>query len=282
VLPAVAEVLTMTVTCGPLFAGSWPSVDLSASLGNRLRAKLDVHGCPEYVLTWRRWDMDAGPPICALRASGRRTSGKDSFGWQTPAASDGERSGVITPNMTGQSLTQMSRAAGWPTPQVCTGPNMSENRGKDHGGRRGRQTEQSVEGIMDGWPTPRTITGGGESAERKKELGREKAGGGDLQAAALTAGWSSPTQTDANKRGKVAPRPGAMGLSEQVPLTGPEPNGTNAETGSKDAYRLNPRFSLWLQGYPVEWACCGERAMRLIRLSRRRSSKRTLKSEDKP
>jgi hypothetical protein len=31
------------------------------------------------------------------------------------------------------------------------------------------------------------------------------------------------------------------------------------------ACRLNPKFSLWLMGYPDEWASCGERAMQSTR-----------------
>lgn len=56
-----------------------------------VRARLDVHGSPEYVLTWKSWGMPVGPPICALRASQRRTSGKGFTGWPTPAANEYEQ-----------------------------------------------------------------------------------------------------------------------------------------------------------------------------------------------
>ncbi len=42
-------------------------------------------------------------------------------GWTTPSASDGTRGGVITPNMTGSSLTQQVPLAGWPTPRAADG-----------------------------------------------------------------------------------------------------------------------------------------------------------------
>ena len=61
-------------TCGPLFTASSPSAGLQLSLENRLRARMDVNGSPEYALTWKHWDMPAGPPICALRASQRPIS----------------------------------------------------------------------------------------------------------------------------------------------------------------------------------------------------------------
>lgn len=82
-------------------AGSSTSADLQLSLESRLRQKLDVNGSPEYVLTWKQWDMPSGPPICRLRASARRTSDRgfglspkgwttSMAGWRTPSGSDGE------------------------------------------------------------------------------------------------------------------------------------------------------------------------------------------------
>jgi len=40
--------------------------------------------------------------------------------WRTPTATDGERGGTITPEMTGGSLTQQAPMAGWPTPMAGT------------------------------------------------------------------------------------------------------------------------------------------------------------------
>lgn len=71
-------------TFGQSSTGSSPSAILQLSLENRLQARLDVNGSPEYALTWKRWDMPSGPPICALRASARRISDKDYTGWPTP------------------------------------------------------------------------------------------------------------------------------------------------------------------------------------------------------
>ena len=47
--------------------------------------------------------------------------------------------------------------------------------------------------------------------------------------------------------------------------------GGHAKTEDHGGYLLNFRFALWLQGYPEEWASCGERAMRLSRKSRKSS-----------
>jgi hypothetical protein len=41
-----------------------------------------------------------------------------------------------------------------------------------------------------------------------------------------------------------------------------------AEMEKRAPSQLNPRFSLWLMGYPIEWAYCGERVTPLSRKSR--------------
>lgn len=49
-----------------------------------------------------------------------RTAASESGFWATPAASDSQRGGTITPAMTGQSLVQMVNTPEyWPTPTVC-------------------------------------------------------------------------------------------------------------------------------------------------------------------
>jgi len=81
---ASAEAQQMSGTSGPYGYHSSPHDALQRSLENRLRARMAAYGSPEYVLTWKHWDMPSGPPICALRASGRRISGSDCSGWPTP------------------------------------------------------------------------------------------------------------------------------------------------------------------------------------------------------
>lgn len=79
-----------SATSGPSCATSSPSADLQSLLESRLRADLALTGSPLYALTWRPRAMQSGPQICALRASARRTSDRDSTGaasgWPTPDA----------------------------------------------------------------------------------------------------------------------------------------------------------------------------------------------------
>ena len=100
-------------TSGPLFTASSPSAALQRSLENRLRAALGVNGSPEYALTWKHWDMPSGPPICALRASARRTSDSGFTGWPTPCQQDGPNGG---PAQGSDRLPGAAALAGWATP----------------------------------------------------------------------------------------------------------------------------------------------------------------------
>src|SRR5690606_11902517 len=64
-------------TYGRIGDGSSISAGLQSSLESRLRAKMAAYGSPEYVLTWKHWDMPSGPPFCPLRARARKP--KDGF-----------------------------------------------------------------------------------------------------------------------------------------------------------------------------------------------------------
>src|SRR5579872_5397503 len=83
-------------TYGPSCWPSPPSVVLQLSLENKLRQRMAAYGSPEYALTWKHWDMQSGPPICALRGSGRRTSDKGFSGWPTANAIPETRGGLQT------------------------------------------------------------------------------------------------------------------------------------------------------------------------------------------
>ena len=94
VAQAKAKAPQTSGTCGQNSPGLSASARLQSSLASRLRQRLDVNGSPEYSLTWKEWDMPQREPICALRASARRTSDSGSggalTGHATPKASDGQ------------------------------------------------------------------------------------------------------------------------------------------------------------------------------------------------
>lgn len=110
-------------TCGPHSTISSASVALSRSLASRLQAVTALHGSTLYKLTWKRRATPAGRWIPALRASARRTSGKDCTGWRSPSASD-PVGGVmeIRSGCAGRyKLRDEAHLAGWPTPATRDG-----------------------------------------------------------------------------------------------------------------------------------------------------------------
>ena len=238
VSPGKGKDSQMNDTCGPLFAGLSPSADLQRSLGSRLRQRMEGYGSPEYVLTWKRWDMLSGEPICALRASGRRTSGKDFGGWPTTRRTDGEKG---TRTNEGAYRERMRRKNGYDLPSAVD--------------LAGWQTPKAHDGEFS---TPRTS---GRPIEKSTHL--------QTQAIAVIAGWKTPhanKTTDENQesweerhqKGDVATMPAQMAAQ----LTGPSQSGGPAGMEKSDvSLRLNPAFSLWLMGYPLSWAMIGMKAL---------------------
>jgi len=100
-------------------------------------------GSPLFELTWSDWDMPAGPPICRLRASARRTSGSDYGSWGTPhgetyggTAEQGlerKRRAIANGSKLGVSVTileHQAQLASWPTPQVSDQNGVRQPDGK--------------------------------------------------------------------------------------------------------------------------------------------------------
>ena len=234
-------------TSGPLFSASSPSASLQRSLENRLRARMGVNGSPEYALTWKHWDMPAGLPICALRASARRTSGNDSIGWATPQAADSKMrisnaemamKRQLKPNAQ-VTLEQQAYLVGWRTPTSCDG-------------ERGTYDPDKVK------------------ARRELE-GRTKAQTTLVQQVYFM-GWATPRASDAKNNGVSIAR-AQQGVADSLDLqcklvsqNGTAPPSPLTARTDRRALPLNPRFSLWLQGYPATWADC---AVPVTRLSRK-------------
>ena len=141
----------MNDTCGPFSSNSLESATLQSYLESRLRVALEGTGSPEYALTWKHWPMQSGEPICALRASARRTSDNAYGGWPTPRAQDSKHGPAteweLTTDHAGtrDSLRVKAAAAGWPT------PTSSDRRGsRENDGKRGVSLQEAAAG----WATP--------------------------------------------------------------------------------------------------------------------------------
>lgn len=213
---------------------------LQSSLESRLRARMAVYGSPEYVLTWRNWDMPHQPPICALRGSARRTSDSGSTGWPTP---DSHRHGEIQNEDALMRRVEASKASG--------------------AGKRQFNLQDAVKLV--GWPTPNAGPQNDNDStweDRRREL-KAKHGNGNgfgltLGQAATLCGWATPaardwkdtpgmafesTNPDGSKRTRLDLLPRQVyGLMLDSPP---------AVTGGLGV--LNPAHSRWLMGYPETW-----------------------------
>jgi hypothetical protein len=83
-------------TCGHTSSISPMSTALATSLASRLQARTDSLGSTLFLRTWKARATPSGRSICALRASVRRTSDRDSTGalrgWASPQGRDGKGS----------------------------------------------------------------------------------------------------------------------------------------------------------------------------------------------
>ena len=73
----------------------------------------------------------------------------------------------------------------------------------------------------------------------------------------IPAAWPTPTTRDYKDTGDLSKsmvRKNGKSRLDGVPRVA-----SIVETESTGKSQLNPRFSLWLMGYPIEWGCCGER-----------------------
>ena len=130
------------------------------------------------------------------------------------------------------------------------------------------------------WPTPSTRDHKGGYIGGRMRNG--KLSTDTLDVTAQLSSWPTPNTMDVIDRNSIRPSRAAtnrtsgyltediLHLNENprgVPPSGMEPQGHIAGTISTAPSQLNPRFSLWLMGYPTEWAYCAERVTPLSRKS---------------
>lgn len=199
-----ADLLTSGIYGPPSFISS-RSTNLQQSLGNKLQAKMGSNGSPLFKMTWKLRDIPRRQPIYALRASGLRTSGKDSSGWPTPY-----------------------------------GPHGS---GPSDGTTRGITPEGAA--LLTSWNTPRATDG--------SNGGPNQAGG----ALSAQASWATPTAPMAHDSDASAFRWNPNKKQEDAVSQILGRTQALSDVPMEKRGQLNPLFSLWLMGYPIEWGYCG-------------------------
>lgn len=99
---------------------SLSSAALQSSLASRLRARLVSSGSTLFALTWKERATPSGRPICALRASARRTSDNDCGSWPSPVVNDAKGSDYAYSQgnhaRPALKLGGMAKLASWATP----------------------------------------------------------------------------------------------------------------------------------------------------------------------
>jgi len=149
-----------SATCGRSSATSSRSASLQSSLESRLRVLTEGIGSPLYGLKWKHWDMQSGPPICALRASAHHTSDSDFglSGWPTPIVNDSTGSqycyGGTNPDGSRRKILKLPGAA-----KMAARPTPTANNGTGAGttGREGGLNLQSAAALAQ--PARRKATG---------------------------------------------------------------------------------------------------------------------------
>jgi hypothetical protein len=259
-------------TSGPTGSGLSVLYDHQSSLANRLKRQLDGAGSTLFALTWKRKVTPRGRPYYQLAASGHRTEEIGFGSWRSPAAQNGDRGGQdgLERIAAGHTLNLQDQAmlASWPTPVALISPPAPWKDGQPWWQQS--QAARNIEALAS-WPTPtQQDSASSGAADYSTESGRHS---GTTLTDAARASWGTPMVGNNGGHGSpVRATDGKARLEDQV--HGLISSGSPAATARRG--QLNPRFSAWLQGYPIAWDMC---APEKATSSRRSSSAEKTESE---
>lgn len=260
--PAKAPALTeRAAACGPTWRASLARFDPATSSWKTAQRSL-LGDLDECSVIWPRSGMTADGQCWELPTLERRISGTGSGLWATPSATDGQRGGTITPNMTGVSLAQMiNTPTRWPTP--TTQDNVQIRGEGMAAGKSKRGT--TLAGAVSMWPTPTSTLGtnGGRVTPTKA-----REGGTLIEALSARTIWPTPNARDYKgapgagcqaRGGHQSSLPSAVRMFH-TPTTGGLDGGSNSRRAAEKRGEampgggsLNPTWVEWLMGWPLGW-----------------------------
>lgn len=268
--PAKARASTIPVISGRRGFGSSESASLQWSLESRLRQRMALHGSTLFRLTWKRRITPSGRRISALRASALRTSDSGCGSWQSPRAR-GDAGGGRAERGQIWNLEDQARLAAWVTPDSYSASRGgAQDPSKRREGRHQINLQDQVR--LASWPTPRHQDSK-HGAATDYELANRMEVHPQLHMVATLAAWPTPMAQNPEGGSCDFSRTVEMAMGLRESVNGPKCSGSPAETAKPG--QLNPAFSLWLMGYPTEWARCAAQVTRLSRRSRPSSSEPT-------
>jgi hypothetical protein len=269
--------LQTLVISGHIGHPSSGSAALQQSLESRLHQRLDTAGSTLFTLTWKRRRTPLGRPYLERAVSVRRTSGSGCTSVPTPQEGD-KRSGqakryleqkhALRINDCAMLATVPTPMAGSPATDTCNAAGNND------------YSRKIVE--LASVATPRSVESGHSTGNPARALDKKSRLEDQVFLATVTTpsarDWkdtSGMSETGVDPDGSIRSRLDQLPRQAQLAATGPTATGGTGKTASIG--QLNPEYSRWLMGLPIEFSSCADTAMQSARPSRQSSSRHLAK-----